>query len=374
MSGRTFHIVGTPNTNNSSSNLLVRRNSGEIEMRTFAYQNQSTTLDNWTSASGSTGFVVQTAPGSWNFRAILAGTGISVTNGTGISGSPTIALPTSATTVLRLWSAGTGSNSVVGGQSATALSTNSLTFGLSNTNSASNSAVIAGKTNNIISGVTNSGIVGGNGNVINSNQCGILGGSGNDLSGSGSVILGGIANVGFAGFSSIIGSSQSRTNAIGSVILGGQNGVADNYGEIVQSHNTLSSLNAQTSSIVLGVVTTNATQTSLLLGDGTTGIGIGTNESWSFNVKVHCVITSATNIGSTRTFEYKVKAKNVAGTTTATSIITGINPDAGETGTAAFAITVNTITSNRLQIRVTGAASTTVSWIAKVEAIKIEFA
>lgn len=462
ISGRTLNLSTSPATNNSSVNLLIRNSStGNIEQRTAGYQAQSTVLDNWaayaangivvwTSAGawsgrtltapaaglsitnpngvagnptfalandlsaleglGGTGLAVRTGTDTWAQRTITAGSGISVTNGNGVSGNVSISLPSSAVTALTLWSAGTsggvegGLNSVAnnnslafGGTFASANSTsvgnrNVILGGFGNTQNSSandNSAILGGAVNTITTGaLSGATIIGGNFNSNAQTNGAIIGGRLNSIStGSQSVILGGNNNSITGSSSSCIGSNHGIgsalsfavgdwhrpvANALASTSLG-TNTRATAYAELTMGSGNVNGLNAQNGFYCLNIATTNATQTSLQDGAGNNGIELEAGYSYYFNIVVHATIISATNQGSTRIFEYKVKAKNQAGTSSVVVLTSGTFSDTGETGTGGFALTQNTITSKRLQIRVTGANSTTVTWQAMVTYTKVRF-
>ena len=313
ISGDTFNFKLTPTTNNTSINLLVRNSTtGNIEQRTIGLQLSSTTLNNW-SAFAQTGILVQTAVGAWSGRTLTApAAGITITNANGISGNPTfalandlsaleglagtgfavrtgtdtwaqrsitggtgiivtngtgttnanvsISLPSSAVTALSLWSAGTGSQSVVipnnlntasgnqaiaigsrneasglgafaGGASVLPFTTNAVasgassfaftttsvtpTFGIAAGAYAPLSVVIGGYDNIVYGGGGNqeSIIIGGEkSRILSGVACAVIAGKTNAIQGSGN------SNAIIGGTNATITGSASRT-----VVLGGNN-------------------------------------------------------------------------------------------------------------------------------------------------------
>lgn len=186
----------------------------------------------------STGIAVRTGTNTWAQRTITAGAGITVTNGNGVSGNPTISLPASAVTNLNLWSAGTGTSSVRTGNNTTASSTASVAIGQGNVASGDGSFAggfpgNAGNNNTIASGSSSfsfqeayaqafglaagvyspkSTILGGQENlIVGAPNCGIF-------SSNFSRISGVTYNV---TYSAIIGGSSHRVYNYSSVIIGG---------------------------------------------------------------------------------------------------------------------------------------------------------
>lgn len=380
-----------------------------------------------------TGMAVRTGTSTWTTRTITGTAGqITVTNGSGVGGNPTLSLDASIVAG-NLWENGTGGvtsiESKTGFSSAVAANTfcvggvtgvlnqagggQSAVVGGEGNSTAGPDGFIGGGINNTINNVTGSAVVGGELNNISSSEAAIIAGNNNSLNAGGgfdtafSVIIGGNLNdINPSGANSrgsvVIGGTNNSINSNGSATIGSNNTVnsalslvvgdshtpisnalasasfgtntrATTYAEVTMGCGNIGGLNTQNGFYVLNIQTTNATQTSMTDGAGNAGIELESGYSYVFNIKVQATITSVTNRSSTRAFEYKVKAKNVSGTGSATVIQGLINGDSGEAGTTTFAVAQNTVTSNRLQIRVTGAASTTVTWEAFVEYTKVRF-
>lgn len=270
-------------------------------------------------------------------------------------------------------------------------------------------AFIGGGTTNQIGGgstiaaMANNAIVAGNNNLIqNGSRSAIVGGQSHLIDAAGGVIIGGSSGEVNAADGAIIAGSGNIINGVRSVACGSNNEIASpnslstganntplaaansslsfgfqtratTFGEMCFGNGNVGGLNSQNGLYTLNVQTTNATQTSMVDGNGNAGIELESGYAYAFNILLQATITSATNRGGTRMWNYFVKAKNIAGTSTATVTYGLPFNDTGDAGTTTFALTQNTITSNRLQIRVTGAASTTVTWQANVTYTKTRF-
>lgn len=377
---------------------------------TFALSDDLQAVENL----GVTGMIARTATSVWTSRTITGTAGqITVTNGSGVSGNPTISLDASiATPVFRTGSTGTnsirsfstfndatGANSfavggvsgnvnladgtaaaVVGGAANTASSPSSGVFGgaINTVGTSSDwSVIVGGNDNNILSSINSLLSAGASNSIQNGTNCAIIAANATSITSSAnnSAIIGSISSqISGSTRSAIVGGdgNLSLSTANRSVMLGGFGGRAVEDSEIVFGGSPIG-VASQNGFHSLSIVTTNATQTSMDTVGGLDGILLESGYAYVFNIYVQATITSVSNRGATRTFEYKVKAKNVSGTPSATVIQATINNDTGETGTTGFAVTQNTVTSNRLQIRVTGAALTTVTWQALVTYTKVQF-
>lgn len=312
---------------------------------------------------GSTGIAVRTATDTWAQRTMTGTTNqIVVTNGNGVSGNPTFALDSTFVTNNSLWRPGsTGTNNIrdqFGFSDATG--NDSICFG-GNT----------GLGNNIASG-NNSGVISGRNNIASGLRSFGAGGENNTISGINSFAAGGANNVILPPNALVSGANHSPTvNANSSISYGVQTS-ATTFGERVSGIGALSGFNAQEGTICLSLVTTTSGNLSLTNGTGNTGIVIPNNTAWIMTIRVQGTITSATNRGNTRTFEAKIRVKNTAGTMSAV-LIGNLYTDGGETGTTAFTNNFTTLTTGKWLPLIGGAASTTVSWLAVIDYTKIQF-
>ena len=221
----------------------------------------------------STGIAVRTGTNTWAQRTITAGAGITVTNGNGVSGNPTISLPSSAITNLNLWSAGTGTSSVRTGSNTTSSGNFSVSIGRSNIASGEGSFAGGvpdnGGTINTVATQRNSfsfqeayaqfwGVSAGS----YEQKSAILGGRENiTLAGTGSnIILGGQYNrISGCSYSSIIGSTTSEIRGSGGVIIGSTSSKITNGSGGVIIGSTSSNITNGSGGVIIGSTSSNIT-------------------------------------------------------------------------------------------------------------------
>ena len=234
----------------------------------------------------STGIAVRTGTNTWAQRTITAGAGITVTNGNGVSGNPTISLPSSAITNLNLWSAGTGTSSVRTGSNTTSSGNFSVSIGRSNIASGEGSFAGGvpdnGGTINTVATQRNSfsfqeayaqfwGVSAGS----YEQKSAILGGRENiTLAGTGSnIILGGQYNrISGCSYSSIIGSTTSEIRGSGGVIIGSTSSKITNGSGGVIIGSTSSKITNGSGGVIIGSTSSNIT-------NGSGGVIIGSTSS-----------------------------------------------------------------------------------------------
>lgn len=154
-------------------------------------------------AIGTTGIYTRTGAGTAAARTITGTTDqITLTNGNGVAGNPTISLPTG------------------------------IQFGTVHTFAASNNCILGGVSNTISTGVQNA-IIGGFGNIDNSARGAIIGGLSNENTGSQGVILGGTGNINSGTYSVISGSSNTSSATYGFIGGGAGHTISDQYTGIV---------------------------------------------------------------------------------------------------------------------------------------------
>lgn len=269
-----------------------------------------------------------------------------------------------------------------------------VALGLSCDASAAESAVLGGA-NNSASGV-GATVVGGNSNTSSSSYAAVVGGSSNTASGSSAAVIGGNSNTANQQYASVLG-GQSNTasslyatvisgtnnsaNSTKSIVIGGDNGVTRSIaGNFVTPASdgpiTSSSGRQQLATLLLGRQTTDATATVLASNSsavGTTNQVILPNNS-AYTFQGTC-IANVTGGGATSGWKFEGVIKrgaNAASTTLVAAVTpTVIAQDAGA-ATWVLAVTADT-TNGGIAVTVTGAAATTIRWVAKIETTEVTF-
>ena len=244
-------------------------------------------------------------------------------------------------------------------------------------------ATVGGGFGNTASG-QNSTVSGGWGNVASNWHTTVSGGLANTASGNKATIGGGHNNVA-SGFLATIGGGYSNTasyndTAIGggvyntasgdkATVPGGYGAAASHYGEMAYASGWFGySGDAQTSVYVLRRQTNDASQMSLFLdGQGTTQrLTIAPGRALAFEV----LVVARSNSGASAGYRIWGVIGNSAGTTTmigASGQVLGEDPSAISWDAIAEADDIN----DAVDIRVTGAASTLIHWVAVVRTVEV---
>lgn len=199
-------------------------------------------------------------------------TGVTSTSSGAITASSTSSIVlacrnTSSSTLLAGPSAGF-SNTVIG----LLVSTNSSSYGITNTNTSTSGVSIVGGTNNRVTGTSNTSnsvIVGGSSNTISGASVGaaLLGGNINTASSTGAVVVGGSGNTASGTYSAVLAGSSNTASGTNSIITGGDSNQASaTYSAVLGGSNNIAN---QTSSAVLGGFTNTASGTYAAVVGGT---------------------------------------------------------------------------------------------------------
>jgi hypothetical protein len=252
---------------------------------------------------------------------------------------------------------GTGNNAfgqysgVFGGQSNTASGTNAAIFGANSSSTSNNQSIVVGGESNNSSAFRGAVIAGQLNNSANENAI-TLGGNNSLANGANSSVLGGYGGT----TRSIIGytvlPASSATIALGRGI-------------------------SQTALSVSGKQTTDATSERLTSngaasGDTTNQVILPNNSAYTFQ---GTCIANVTGGGTTSGWKFEGVIKrgaNAASTVLVAAVTpTVIAQDAGAS-TWVLAITADT-TNGGIAVTVTGAAATTIRWVAKIETTEVTF-
>jgi hypothetical protein len=254
---------------------------------------------------------------------------------------------------------------VTSGQSNTASGLySSVVGGQSNSGSANFSSVVGGYTNT--ASQTASGVFCGNNNTASGSNSGVLSGTFNTASGNSSVVLGGDTNLANGENSAVIGAKSGTNRSIaGAVTFAATVVPVANFVGI-----------SQTTTLLLGRQTTDATATRLTsntVAAGTTNQVILPNNS-AYYVK-GSIIATVTGGGDTKSWDFIATIKRGANAA-ATSIVGAVtlNVQAADAGASTWVVAITADTTNGgLAVTVTGQASTTIRWVAKLESTEVTF-
>jgi hypothetical protein len=223
--------------------------------------------------------------------------------------------------------------------------------------------------------------IGGASNSSSGSNSGAFGGSSNTASGTSSFIGGGQTATASGTYAFVCGGLSNTANAVASAVVGGYWGTTRSVeGRTVfpASANpiTLAAGVAQTSILVVGKQTTDATATVLVSNQSVAGSGnqlvLPNNSAYFVRGSVIANVTAG---GDTKgwTFEAVIKRGANAGST---ALVSAVVPmvTAADAGAAAWTIAVSADTTNGcLQVQVTGAAATTIRWVCKLESTEVAF-
>jgi len=209
----------------------------------------------------------------------------------------------------------------------------------------------------------------------------IVGGLGNIASGESSFVGGGYGSIAGATYSTVGGGTLNYANGTGSTISGGYYGTARSIAgytvfpacvtPIAQGSGV-----SQAGLVVLGVQTTDATATVLRSNTSaattTNQVILPNNSAYAFKGTVIANVTGAAN-GASWSFEGAI----MRGANAASTVLIGtpaINRVAATAGATAWVIALTADTTNGgLAVTVTGAASTTIRWVAKLETTEVTY-
>jgi hypothetical protein len=204
------------------------------------------------------------------------------------------------------------------------------------------------------------------GNTASGLSAFVGGGYGNLASGGASFVGSGFGNTADALFSSVVGGRWGTTRGLvgNTVFAACQDPVASASGV------------SQAALLIIGVQTTDATATVLRSNNGPASsnnqVILPNNAAYHFRGSVIANVTGAAN-GAAWSFEGAI----MRGANAASTVLIGapvVNRIAASAGAAAWTIAVTADTTNGgLAVTVTGAASTTIRWVAKLETTEVTF-
>jgi hypothetical protein len=268
---------------------------------------------------------------------------------------------------------------VVGGGNNQATGSYSFIGGGGDAGTAANRNVASGDFSVVVGGIKNTA----------SGFCSFIGGGGADgggtaanlASGSTSVIGGGYGNTASAAGSAILGGYSHVANGQKSTVIGGSLGTTRGITANIVFPASNQSISAgigvtQSALLVLGRQTTDATPTALTSDPNAAGttnqIILPNNSAYAFKGTVIANVTGAAN-GASWSFEGAI----MRGANAASTVLMGtpaINRVAATAGATAWAIALTADTTNGgLAVTVTGAASTTIRFVAQISTTEVTF-
>ena len=217
--------------------------------------------------------------------------------------------------------------------------------------------------------------VGGGGlNTASNYYSTVAGGHGNQANGSHSTVSGGFDNTANGDFSVISGGDGNIASGKYSTVSGSRV-LADKYAQLAHASGYFTIAgDAQFSTLIYRMSTTDATPTEMFL-DGGTEASPGTHRAilatgscWAAWVQV---VATVSGEGSTAEFTRKCLITNASGTVALVGSVQTIGTDIGSNAGVppiGWAVTVTADNTNKsLKIAVTGAAATNIQWVARVE-------
>ena len=272
-------------------------------------------------------------------------------------------------------------STILGGANNTASSSYSFVGGgQSNTAQTNTHATVCGGSGNTASGAY-SFIGGGISHTASGSQSVVLGGSGNSASGSFSTVLGGLSNASSANGAVIAGGYLHAANGVASFIAAGRYGSTRSitgYHVFAACYEPIAGALGVTQSALLLLARETTSNTATVLTSNTSAAGttnqviLPNNSAYSFSGEVIAGVTGAGNTARW-TINGAIKRGASAATTAmvGTPTVTMTHNDAGASG---WVVNVTADTTNGgIKVEVTGAASTTIRWVCKINTTEMTF-
>jgi hypothetical protein len=241
-----------------------------------------------------------------------------------------------------------------------------------------NKSVILNGTGNLASG-SNSTVLNGDSNTASNFYASVLSGQSNTASGNASAVTG-TSNTASNADSAVIGGASNTASAASSAVIGGSRAVANRIGMQAYANGQIATTgDAQRGAVVMRRQTTDATPVPLSM-DGAAPTGATITSSTHFillnnqavfaDIRVVARSTSGTDHAA---YMRRVLIKRDANAASTAIIGTVLSPtaDIESAGASAWDVAITADTTNGgMLITVTGAASTTINWVASVEFVE----
>jgi hypothetical protein len=268
---------------------------------------------------------------------------------------------------------------IVGGIRNTASNDYDVVVGGDGNNASGQYSFIAGGLSNSASGLV-SVIAGGNGNNASSSYVAILGGNGNNVGGSYSGVVAGSSHTINGAFSAIVGGTTNNASGNNSIILsGGYGNTRSIIGNVIcpASLRPISTTSGvqQLGTLLLGRETTNSTATRLTSDTNaattTNQVILPNNSAYFFRGEV---IAGVTGAGDTKGWTIEGVIKRGANAASTVLVGTTVMSSYGDAGAVTWIVALTADTTNGgLAITVTGAAATTIRWVAQIRTTEMTY-
>jgi len=211
-------------------------------------------------------------------------------------------------------------------------------------------------------------------NIANRVGATVAGGANNTASGEESTVGGGECNTASGNLSTISGGGHhyavqcNTASGDYSVIPGGYGVVASLHGQMAYaSGDFANSGDAQTSIFVLRNQTSDATPTALYLDGSSQRLSIASGRTLTFDI----LVVARSNAAASAGYQLRGVIENNGGTTSfiGTPSVTTLGEDVAAWDVSVVADDTN----DALAIQVTGAASTTIRWVATVRTVEVSW-
>ncbi len=209
-------------------------------------------------------------------------------------------------------------------------------------------------------------VSGGENNTASVLRATVGGGAWNTASGGTATIGGGHNNQASGGSATIGGGYGNQAQGDYATVAGGNLAQASAYGQMAYASGAFEAAgDAQTSVYVLRRTTTDATPNDLFLDGGTQRLGVAVGRSMAFEI----LLVGRSDAGASTGYRITGLIENVGGTTAYVGI--PVVAMLGEDTIAWNATVSANDTFDALDISVTGAADTTIRWVATVRTAEV---
>lgn len=264
-----------------------------------------------------------------------------------------------------------GTNSAVGGGVSNDAQGLSSTIGGGDSNAASLEASTIGGGKSNTASQAQATVGGGLGNTASQAHATVGGGDGNTASAAHATVGGGDINVASGTYAAIPGGRNNAASGDAASSCGGYSGIADKYIQHVHgSQGFAVAGDVQYSRLILRADTIDATQETMHGNNSVANrLVIPAQKAWNFNVDI-----TATTANCASSAAYNIKGLIHRDNANNTEIVGSVTVTTLAEDVAGWDVTASADDTNEaLAIQVTGAAATTIRWVATVHLTEVGF-